>query len=163
MVIERLSITFTSNGKREFVPRDQVSHFCRLRFVISTLKLVVSRNPLSIRMFLSCLYLLFSVLRNSQLESDVCRLPYTWSLNFLIYKAVVFLGLTKKQKEFTYIRSSSTGSAHRTNGTLKKSKKKRKVKPDTKSEENGKARQHILRKAKVSLVCWLTIVLWIHK
>ena len=24
-VVERLSITFTSNGKREFVPRDQVS------------------------------------------------------------------------------------------------------------------------------------------
>ena len=26
----------------------------------------------------------FSILRNSQLESDVCRLPYTWSLNSLI-------------------------------------------------------------------------------
>ena len=27
----------------------------------------------------------FSILRNSQLESDVCRLPYTRSLNSLIF------------------------------------------------------------------------------
>ena len=40
--MERLSITFTSNDKREFVPRDQVSP--RLLFIISTHKLVISRN-----------------------------------------------------------------------------------------------------------------------
>ena len=28
----------------------------------------------------------FSILRNSQLESDVCRLPYTWSLNSLLFR-----------------------------------------------------------------------------
>ena len=35
--MEKLSITFTSNGKREFVTCDQVPPFtCRLRFIIST-------------------------------------------------------------------------------------------------------------------------------
>ena len=34
----------------------------------------------------NCLELIlsfFSILRNPQLESDVCRLPYTWCLNSL--------------------------------------------------------------------------------
>ena len=36
---------FTSNGEREFVPRDQVFPFsCRLLLIISMHKLVVSRN-----------------------------------------------------------------------------------------------------------------------
>ena len=44
---------------------------CRLLFIISTPKLVVSRNFLSIRFVLCCFYpLWFSILRNSQLESD---------------------------------------------------------------------------------------------
>ena len=62
--IERLSIKFTSNGKHEFVPRDQVSP---LLVVYSSLlqpgvqhKLEVSRNFLSIRIVLSCFYLLIS-------------------------------------------------------------------------------------------------------
>ena len=47
------------NGKREFVPRDQVSPFtCRLLLIILTDKLVVSRSFLSIRIVLSCFYLL---------------------------------------------------------------------------------------------------------
>ena len=33
---------------------------------------------------MSCFNLLIFYLRNSQLESDVCRLPYTWSLNSLL-------------------------------------------------------------------------------
>ena len=38
-LLVRLIITFTSNVKREFVPRDEVSHFtCRLPFSISTHK-----------------------------------------------------------------------------------------------------------------------------
>ena len=68
------------NGKSEFVPRDQVFSllvvYCSL---VSTPKLVVSRNFLSIRIALSCFYLLFSIFRNSQLGSDVCRLSYMWS------------------------------------------------------------------------------------
>ena len=53
---ERLSITFTSNAKGEFVPRNQVS--LRLLSIISTHELVVSCNFLSIRIVLSCFYLL---------------------------------------------------------------------------------------------------------
>ena len=69
-IIERLITTFTSNGKREFVPRDQVSSFtCLLLFIISTHKLVVSRDSfLSIRIVLRCFYPLIFYLRNSQLE-----------------------------------------------------------------------------------------------
>ena len=56
--IEWLSFTLASNEKRRFVPRDQVSPFtCRLLFIISTHKLVVSRNILSIWIALSSFYL----------------------------------------------------------------------------------------------------------
>ena len=65
---KRLSITFRSDGKREFVPRDQVSpllvvYYCSLFLgIISNqgpnINLVVSRNFLSIRIVLSCFYLL---------------------------------------------------------------------------------------------------------
>ena len=48
---------------------------CRLLFIISTHKLVVSCNLLSIRIFLVVFICSFSILRNCQLESDVCRLP----------------------------------------------------------------------------------------
>ena len=60
------------------------SFTCRLLFIISSHKLVASRNFLSIRIVLSCFTCSFSILRNSQLKSDVFRLPYTWSLNSLI-------------------------------------------------------------------------------
>ena len=45
-IIKSLSITFTSSGKREFVPHDQLSFSfgCRQLFIISAHKLVVSRN-----------------------------------------------------------------------------------------------------------------------
>ena len=83
---ERLnvSMTFTSNGKLEFVPRDQVPLYLSLLFFISTQKYVVPRNFLSIRIFWAVFICSISILRNSQLQSDVCRLPYTWSLNSLI-------------------------------------------------------------------------------
>ena len=49
---------------------------CRLLFIISTRKLVVSRNFLSIRIVLSCFYVLIS---------DFFRLPYTRSMNSLMF------------------------------------------------------------------------------
>ena len=52
--LERLSIKFTSNSKREFVPRDQLS-------------------PLLV------VYCSLFLLINSKFESDVCRLPYKLS------------------------------------------------------------------------------------
>ena len=36
------------------------------------------------RIFWAVFICSFSILRNSQLESDFCRLPYTWSLNTLL-------------------------------------------------------------------------------
>ena len=48
---------------------------CRLLFIISTPKLVVSGNFSSIRIVLSCFYLLIkSILINSQLKSAICRM-----------------------------------------------------------------------------------------
>ena len=48
---------------------------CRLLFNISTPNLVVSRNFSSIKTVLSCFYvLIFSILRNCHLESDVCHI-----------------------------------------------------------------------------------------
>ena len=59
--MERLNIKFTSNSKRKFVPRDQVSplldDYCSLFQLGAQHKLVVSRNFLSIRIVLSCFYL----------------------------------------------------------------------------------------------------------
>lgn len=41
LIRSSFSITFTSNGEREFVPRDQMSPYtCRLLLIISTLKLL---------------------------------------------------------------------------------------------------------------------------
>ena len=77
-LLERLIITFTSNGKREFVPRDQVSSWaCRLRFIISTRNLVVSRNFLSIRIVLSFFYQPVSYF-------EKC-LTWIWRLPFAVY------------------------------------------------------------------------------
>ena len=47
---------------------------CHLLFIISRHKLVVSCNFLSIRIFLAVFICSFSILRNSQHESDVCHL-----------------------------------------------------------------------------------------
>ena len=63
LLLERLIITFTSNGIREFVPP------CRLLFIISAHKLVVSLN---------FLFLFWEILN----LTDVCHLPYVlgdWS------------------------------------------------------------------------------------
>ena len=49
---------------------------CRLLFIASTNKWVVSRNFLSRRIFGVAFICSFSILRNSQLESGVCRLPF---------------------------------------------------------------------------------------
>ena len=43
-------------------------------FIISTHKLVVSRKLLSIIIFWAVVICSFSILRNSQLESDICRI-----------------------------------------------------------------------------------------
>ena len=55
----RLSFTFTSNGKRKFVPREFLVYLS-ITFIISTNKLVVLRNFLSIRIVLRSFYLLIS-------------------------------------------------------------------------------------------------------
>ena len=89
MSLERLSITFASNGKRKFVPRDQVSSllvvYCSLfpQKISSFTRFFIHKN--CFELFFSCS---FSILRNSQLESDVCRLPSTWCLNSLFYSRI---------------------------------------------------------------------------
>ena len=49
---------------------------CRLLFIISTHKLVVSRNFLSIRIVLNCFYLL--IFYFEKFSTWICRLPYRW-------------------------------------------------------------------------------------
>ena len=78
-VIERLSIMFTSIC----TTWPSFPFACRLLFIISTHKLVVSPNFLSIRIFGAVFIYSFSILNNSQLESDVCPLLFWWSLNSL--------------------------------------------------------------------------------
>ena len=58
---------------------------CCLLFIISSPKIVVSHNFLSILiLFWAVLICSFSILRDSQLESDVCHLRYMWSSNSLV-------------------------------------------------------------------------------
>ena len=94
-----VSIMFTSNGKSEFVPRDKFPFTCRLLINISTHKIVVSRNFLSIRVVLSCFICSFSILKDSHLESDVCC--YGW--HFMIASiSFVRIGSCTEEKVFTY-------------------------------------------------------------
>ena len=75
---ERLSITFTANAN--LYRLTPFAFWFRLLFIISTHKLVVSSNFLSIRIVLSCFLGPFSILRNFlnlNLTFAVCRLPYT--------------------------------------------------------------------------------------
>ena len=77
--------TFTSNGKRKFVPRDQVQLYpftCSLLFIISRYKLVVSSNFLSIRIVLSCFYLLIFSLE--KFSTWIWRLPFAIYVQFRI-------------------------------------------------------------------------------
>ena len=62
-------------GKREFVPPDPFC--CRLLFIISTHNLVVSRNFLSIRVVLSCFYLLIFDFEKFSI--------WIWRLPFAVY------------------------------------------------------------------------------
>ena len=75
--IERLRIKFTSNGKHEFVPHDQVSSLY-LSFTVHYFYTLIR----SFMQFFSNLNFIcsFSILRNSQLESDFCCLLYLYSL-----------------------------------------------------------------------------------
>ena len=75
MTTGKLNITFTLNGKREYVPGDQVFYTCRSLFIISTTKLVVPRIFLSKRIVLSCFYLLIFYFEKFSTEFNVCRLP----------------------------------------------------------------------------------------
>ena len=60
---------------------------CCLRFIISTHKLVVSRNFLSIRIVLNCFYLL--IFYFEKFSTWTWRLPYTWRLNSLINGSII--------------------------------------------------------------------------
>ena len=75
MTTEKLSITFTLNGIREYVTGDQVPSTCRSLFIISTTKLVVPRIFLSKRIILSCFYLLIFYFEKFSTEFNVCLLP----------------------------------------------------------------------------------------
>ena len=72
--LKRLITTFTSNGKREFVPRDQVSPLLAVYCSLFLHKLVVSCNFLSIRIVLSCFYLL--IFYFEKFSTWIWRLPF---------------------------------------------------------------------------------------
>ena len=64
-------MTFTTNGKRQFLPRDQV--FRHFSFTVHDLtKLVVSGQFYPKELCWTVFVRLLAILKNSQLESDVC-------------------------------------------------------------------------------------------
>ena len=92
----------TSNVKRKFVPRDQVSplqYICRLLFIILTHKYVVSLNFLSTIIVLSSFYFshfLFCEILNLNLTFAVCS----------IHKAYRNSLMTQKKNEAVYLNTS---------------------------------------------------------
>ena len=103
-----VGITFTSNGKSEFVPSVAPLTF-RLLFFSSTYKLVVSRNFLSIRIVLSCLFEKLSTWMRIWcfsfavwcLKTCLMLRPFVRGLTFVIFslqKAGIAL-LWRQQKE----------------------------------------------------------------
>ena len=68
---ERSNFRFTSNGRREFVPRDQVSH---LLVIYCSLFLHISCNFLSTRILLSSFYLL--IFYFEKFSNWICCLPF---------------------------------------------------------------------------------------
>ena len=83
--LERLSDTFMSNGEREFVPRDQVSLYLSFPVHYFYTKISSFKQFFIHKNCFELFYPLFFyfILRNSQLESAVCRNNITWSLNSL--------------------------------------------------------------------------------
>ena len=77
-----VSMTFTSNGKLEFVPRDQVPLYLSFTVHYFYTKICSSTQFLIDKNFLSCFYLL--IFYFEKFSTSICRLPYTWSLNSLI-------------------------------------------------------------------------------
>ena len=75
----------TLNGKRQFVPRNQVSPLLVALFIISTHKLVVSRNFLSIRIVLSCFYLLIFYFEKFS--------TWIWRLPFAVYVKLYYFSM----------------------------------------------------------------------
>ena len=78
--IVRLRFTFTPNGKREFVPRDQVFPSIVVYCLLLLHKNKKFHASFIRRIVLDSFICLFSILRNSQLESDVCRKRESLSL-----------------------------------------------------------------------------------
>ena len=70
---------YVKRQTRDYTTWPSLPFACRLLFIISTHKLVVSRNFLSMRIVLSCFYQL--IFYFEQFSTWVWRLPYTWSLN----------------------------------------------------------------------------------
>ena len=83
--MEKLTIALTANGKREFVPLDQVSFY--LSFTVHYNYSKISRRHkkpiLSIRIVLSCFYLLISHFEN--FSTWISRLPWTRCLISLLF------------------------------------------------------------------------------
>ena len=77
--IERLRFTFTPNGKREFVPRDQVFPLFSVYCLLLLHKISSFTPALSIRIALDCFYLL--IFFSEKFSTDVCRLPYAVNVN----------------------------------------------------------------------------------
>ena len=73
--LERSSFTFNyvKRQTRICTTWPCLSLACHLMFIISTHKLVVSRNLIFIKIFWAVFICSFSILRNSQFESDACR------------------------------------------------------------------------------------------
>ena len=77
--LERLRFTFTPNGKREFVPRDQVFPLFFVDCLLLLHKISEFMLVLSTRIVLDCFYLL--IFYAEKFSTDVCRLSYAVNVN----------------------------------------------------------------------------------
>ena len=93
LIVKTLSIQLCKKANANLYHETKVSFLftCCLLFIISSPKIVVSCNFLSILILFWAVFICsFSILRDSQLESDVCHLQYKWSSNSLVVEIQPF-------------------------------------------------------------------------
>ena len=81
--MEKLTIALTANGKREFVPLDQVYFYLSFAVHYNYSKISRFTPILSVRIVLSCFYLLISHFEN--FSTWISRLPWTRCLISLLF------------------------------------------------------------------------------
>ena len=108
--LERLRVTFTANGKRQtWILYHLTKFFLNLCFTVHYFYPKISSFTLvfSITLVLDCFSCTFSILRNNQLESDVCHKCHSKSLYWQMFRRQSGRGIRNVQQSGACIRAKA--------------------------------------------------------